>query len=367
MKVSTSMTHAWTRRAAALVVGTTAAVAMATPAQAGPRTGTDGPGGSTDGNGYRADAIHVEGHVSTTRRASVPAPPPLCWWEPWTSAGDPTDPEAVKEYWLTELAPHLKGHAAAGNLMIKGTEEFDRAIEAAEEAPHGVTWYTLRVNDAALPPASENNKRAEALVNAGCTTSRGYSDGGGVYQIPVSIQWFPTGDQPEPTYDPRVIAEYAYDVMDLVEPDLEWNPKIGEQGNAALVNLPTWLWVDEATSVGGEEGVRKVEADAGPVHVEVVATTDGVRITSPAGSRSCTVDEARTKYERGRDEDAACTIAFSRGSYGYGQGFPVDASVAWNASWTSNTGDSDTLPSRNVGQTTFIRVAQTQALVTEVD
>jgi len=356
----------------ALAVGTTALVAWGSgTAHASPESGVNG-GGTTTGNGYGAYAISVTGDVSGERKASVPSPPPLCWWEPWELAGDPTDPEAVKKYWFEELAPHLKGHAAAGNLAIAGSDEFDKAIEAAKNAPNGVTWYALQWNNDALPDINDNNAHSQALVDAGCTTTNRFADGGGVYQMPVQYQWFPTGQQPEPSYDPRAMAEYAYDVMDLVEPELGWNPKIGERGNAALVNLPTWLWVEDEQAVLGEgpnaqPGEKTVRATAGPVEVVVTARTKGLRIVSPAGSRDCSVDEARTRYQRGRDEADACTLAFTRGSYGYPKGFPVDASLVWDAAWTSNVGEADTLPSRTVGETTFIRVAQSQALVTEVD
>lgn len=348
----------------ALVLGVlTSLVLTVTPVQAGPGGGLGGAGGTP--SGYDAVAVELEYDYSPGKVSSEPPPPPLCWWEPWTMAGDPSDPVAVEKYWNEVYLPSNTGHSSAAAVNVGSPLEFSRAIAASLDKatyPNGVTWYKLAWNQDVISGESW----AQDLADAGCTEVNQFSYGG-PFLVPITFKWFGTGDEPEPQVDPRLLADYAYRVMDLVEPTLEWNPKIGARGNAALVNLPTWLWVDESVAVGGEDATRKVRATAGSVEVLVTATTTGVEITSPAGSRSCTVDEARTTYARGKDEDAACTIAFSRGSYGYDRGFPVDASVAWNASWTSNVTEGDTLPPRTVGETTFIRVAQSQALVTQVD
>lgn len=75
---------------------------------------------------------------------------------------------------------------------------------------------------------------------------------------------------------------------------------------------------------------------------------------------------ARRAYEPGRDEEA-CTIAFSRASYGYPSGFPLEARTDWEAAWTSSVGREGTLGLRTVSQTTDVPVAQSQALVIGVD
>lgn len=43
------------------------------------------------------------------------------------------------------------------------------------------------------------------------------------------------------------------------------------------------------------------------------------------------------------------------------------ASTVWQAEWTSNVGESGGLENRSVGATTYIPVAESQALVSDVD
>ena len=340
--------------AGALLLGT----AVAPAAHAGGMGG--GQGQSTEG-GYGASAVSVQvtGDVSTSLRASVPSPPPLCWWEPVQALVplDASDPEAVKKWWDEEVRPWLTGHAAAGQVSVD-YERFEQAIKAAE-AGTDVTWYSLKVNEA-MRPEGDGHQQAAALHAAGC--GRGLNMGP-TGEVLVTMDWFPTGDAPEPVVDPEILAEYAYQVMDLVDPTLDWNPKIGEVGNASLVNLPTWLWVDDEASVG----VRSVTATAGAVSATVTARTDGVSITSPAGTTECSVAQASTAYGPGASEAEACTLAFDRASWGYGAGFPVEASTTWQAEWTSNQGEGGTLEARSAGETTYVPVAESQALVTAVD
>lgn len=344
--------------AGAAGVALATAAALAPPAHAG---AGGGQGEATDGGyGVGAVSVTVTGDVSGALRASVPSPPPLCWWEPVSTLGwevDPSDPEAVEEYWDEEMMPFLTGHAAEGAVAVN-RERFDAAIAAAARG-ESVTWYSLKVNDA-MRPGGDGYEQAAALSAAGCGSG---TNPGRFGPVLVSLDWFVTGNQPEPVVDPEILAEYAYEVMDLVDPTLDWNPKIGEVGNASLVNLPTWLWVDDEASVG----VRTVTASVGAVSATVTARTDGVSITSPAGTAECSADQARTAYSAGASEASACTLTFDRASWGYGGGFPVEASTTWQATWTSSTGEGGQLDARSAGETTYVPVAESQSLVTAVD
>jgi len=355
-----------------LVTGALTSVALvAGPGHAAP---DDGIGGEATPEGYAAVAVDLRGDYDPAKQGSQPRPRPLCWWEEWSETGDASDPEAVKK-WYEDVYlaagddSGLRGEGSSvltsGN--VGGPGVFADAVAASLDKvkyPNGVTWYRLEWNRDLISGDDWDWQLAEA----GCDVER--FSYGGMGTVPVTYRWFPTGAPPEPTVDPRSLADYAYRVMDLAGPTLEWNPKIGARQDAALVNLPTWLWADDDTTLVGKDGTpgsKRVVATAGGVQVTVTAETDAVDISSPAGRRSCTVDEVRTTYRSGTDEGGACTLAFNRGSYAYRNGFPVDTSVRWTASWTSNTGDEDTLPSRTVGETTSIRVAQSQALVTAVD
>lgn len=339
--------------AAGIVLG------MVGPASAG---GLSGGSGDANDGGYGAGASHVTvtGDVSPARRASVPSPPPLCWWEPVSALGwdvDADDPEAVKEYWDEEVRPWLTGHAAEGAQAVN----YDRFLEAVRASARGqdLTWYHLRVNDD-MRPGGDGYDQAAELSSRGCGSG---TQPGRYGPVLVTIDWFPTGAQPDPVVDPEILAEYAYEVMDLVEPTLDWNPKIGEVANASLVNLPTWMWVDDMAAVGD----RSVTATAGPVSSTVTATTDGLSVTSPAGTVQCDASQARQSYAGGVEEASGCVLTFNRASWGYAQGFPVAASAVWQATWTSNQNEGGELESRTSAATTYIPVAESQAIVSAVD
>lgn len=344
-------------RAVKFLVGVAATVGLVATGT-GPASADYGGGGGSDdpSGGYGATAVHVSGDVSESLRASVPSPPPLCWWAPITEA-PADDAKAVKKWWDEEIAPYLKGHAGPGWLAVPSFDAFHDAVKADKKGK-GVTWYRLHTNDAALP-STGSKEWAEALKESGCTQTNNFMD----YPVPVTLNFFPTGEPPAPVVDARVLAEYAYEVMDLVSPELNWNPRLAAHNEAAMINLPTWLWVDQQAAVQ----TREVTATAGPVSVTVTATTDGLSVTSPAGTTQCSTDEAATAYASGVSENSACTLTFGRPSTGYDQGFPVDATTVWEASWTSNTGEGDDLQGRTVNETTYIPVAHSQALVTNVD
>lgn len=334
-------------------------VALALPATAGGVSG--GTGDDTDG-GYGAGASHVtvSGDVSQQLRASVPSPPPLCWWESVSALGwdvDADDPEAVQQYWDEEVRPWLTGHAAEGAQAVN----YDRFLQAVRAHAQGrdITWYHLRVNDD-MRPEGDGYEQAAELSSRGCGSG---TQPGREGPILVTIDWFPTGQQPEPVVDPEILAQYAYEVMDLVSPTLDWNPKIGEVANASLVNLPTWMWVDDLEAVGE----RSVTASAGPVSATVTANTDGLSVTSPAGTTQCDASQARQAYAGDVAESAGCVLSFGRASWGYPAGFPVAASAVWQATWTSNQGEGGELESKTSGATTYIPVAESHALVTAVD
>jgi hypothetical protein len=337
------------------VAGVVFALAVAAPAAAGPG---DGAENTDDGWAAHVGRISVTGDVDPGLQASVPMPPPLCWWEPLSWVGvDPSDPEAVERYWNEELRPYLTGHAAEGALVVY-ENRFKEAIEAKKNG-QDVTWYRLEYDESQLDGGDAYGTAAQ-LDAAGC--GRGTRPGR-YGPILVTTDWFVTGTQPAPVVDPEVLAEYAYRVMDLVDPTLEWNPTIKAAGDATLVNLATWLWVEQAAAVRE----RSVTASLGDVWATVTATTDGISITSPAGTTECSSEQAETEYGPGVDEGSACVLHFNRPSTGYPSGFPVDATSTWNATWTSSSGEGGELESRSAGATTYIPVIESGSTVTEVD
>lgn len=348
------------RSLGALTVAAALGVAASAPAAGAPVGGADG---NTTENGYGVSVdVQLSGDVSPARRASVPGPPPACWWKPVMTLTpemfeDPTDIDEVWEMLYQTLRPEWSGVDGLldPTTPIGGSSQFEegRLQDLMQRLANGepATWYQLQVR----PDIKAGTDATQRIVELGC--SRTYSMGG----TPSYYQWefFLPGQVPEPIVDPETLAEYAFEVMDLVSPALDWNPRVGQIGGGTLVNLPTWLWVQDRAAVSQ----RSVTASAAGISATVTADTDGLSVTSPGGTTQCSADQAATRYAPSVAESGACTLAFFRASNGYPDGFPVDASTVWNATWTSSIGEGGTLTSRSVAETSFVPVAESQALV----
>lgn len=346
--------------AAGLATGLTA-VAFAAPAAA-----SQG-GGSSNSDGYAARVeVHLSGDVSQGAVASVPGPPPMCWWENLSTTMldsekvDASDPAAVKKYYNEKVRPWLTGHAGVGQLSIPDGDYFNSVIQQVEKGAD-LTFYVMETRDGAVsskPGSAAYDQEVTTVANAcGAPTRRGPYG-----LVPVAWQAFPTGNPPPPAVAPEDLAAYAYEVMDLVRPGLEWNPNLSANNDATLVNLPTWLWTTDPEAV--EE--REVTAEAAGISVTVTAQPDGMTVTSPVGGTECSAEQARTAYAAGVDEASACVITFARGSFAYGAGFPVQSTTGWQASWTSNVGEGDDLEPKTREATTTIPVIEVQSRVDAV-
>jgi hypothetical protein len=174
---------------------------------------------------------------------------------------------------------------------------------------------------------------------------------------------------PPPEVDPQDLAIRAQEIMVIPEPVVERNPKIDAQGSGTLVGLPTWFWVTNPESVGGPDGTKTIRAEVigTPVFAEVVAHTNGLTLSSPAGGTSCPPGVAATAYTAGASDTSGCHVEFARASVAYAAGYPVTAATTWSATWTGRT-----QAGANVGgalnglaraTTVDVPVAETQALV----
>ena len=340
--------------AASVVMG---ALLLAAPAQAG-------VGGTGGNNSYGAKVeVHLSGDVSQALVGSVPGPPPMCWWETYDTTMldsekvDPSDPEAVQKYYTEKIRPYLTGHAAIGQLANPDSDYFQSIIKKVA-AGKDMTFYTMETRDGAVsakPGSEEYDQQVSTVADAcGAPTVRGPYG-----LVPVSLQAFPTGQQPPPAVDPTDLAAYAYEVMDLKKPGLEWNPHLASNDDATLVNLPTWLWTRDPAAV--EQ--RQVTAEAAGVSVTVTAKPNGMTISSPVGGTECSAEQARTAYAPGVDEANACVFTFDRGSFAFAGGFPVESVTGWQAAWTSNVGENGDLEPKTMAATTNIPVIEVQSRV----
>ena len=141
--------HARTLVASAFLAGL-AAVALSAPAHA------TQAGGTTTDSGYGARVeVHLSGDVSQGAVASVPGPPPMCWWENLSTTMldsekvDTSDPEAVKKYYNEEVRPWLTGHAAVGQLSMPDGDYFNSIIQQVK-AGKDMTFYSLETREGAI-------------------------------------------------------------------------------------------------------------------------------------------------------------------------------------------------------------------------
>jgi hypothetical protein len=310
--------------------------------------------------------VHLSGDVNQGTVASIPGPPPMCWWEDYanlTLSGenlDTSDPVAVKKYYEEKVRPWLTGHAAVGQLANPDGDYFNSII-AQVAAGKKMTYYSLETREGAItdkPGSAGYDQQVSAVAKAcGAPTVRGPYG-----LVTVSMQAFPTGQEPPPAVAPEDLAAYAYEVMDLKHPTLEWNPHLAKSNDATLVNLPTWLWTTEPEAL--EE--RQVTAEAAGISVSVTAKPGGMTVSTPVGGTDCSARQARTAYAPGVDEAAACVFTFPIGSFAYPGGFPVQASTGWQAAWTSNVGAGGDLDPKTMTAVTDIPVIEVETRVNSV-
>lgn len=355
------------RRAAAATTTALAAMAMATavasPAAAGPN---DGGSASDSGNGFTVTArvtLSGDGAPSQGTR-SMPGVPVKCYWTPAQLDGNPdvNDPAAVKKWW-EEKMPSINGTFAPARTQYGPTEMFDKAVEDAA-AGRELTYYMLRCRKAAYLQ-DYNNGMVDLgddwrLIEDGEVVTTGF---------PVTFGFFPTGQEPDPLVDPEELAQWAWDQIVLVDPEIDRNPKLtGANAGATLVGLDTFFWVTNPESVGGDEpGTRTIRAEVGNVFAEVTATTETLDLTSPAGGKECAVAAARRAYTKGAAPEGACTVSFTRASVGNAAGHPVTATVTWTPQAQTNDGAVDGLEVKIAQSVVAVPVAESQAIVTRGD
>lgn len=134
--------------------------------------------------------------------------------------------------------------------------------------------------------------------------------------------WLPSG------VDPQALARRARDRVRVPAPAVGTSPPVSE---GALVNVPTWLWVDRSLwrpfSVTVTAGGVTVTATAVPQRVEW-ATGDGGHLT--CAGPGTPYDPARPPEAQSTD----CAWTYRRSSAGSaGDAFTVTATVVYTVSW----------------------------------
>jgi hypothetical protein len=334
---------------AVLLTGTLAAGALAT---AGPAAGDEwDPNGAATRAGYKAsvrvqlsgDAAPGGGGTMTLRIR------PACWWSP--ASGPYTDAKAMLK-WYDAITG---GSPTRGMIDEYGPRSIWQDAAKLEAKGGDVSWYRAYCRDPAdyatfAPGGSDVSDPAPGSVNT---------------FVVFHYRAFGVGEPiPPPLVEPADLAAAARQVMVIPVPRVDRNPKIASAGAPTLVGLPTWFWVPNPAAVGGNSGTRTIRAQVGAVWAQVVASTGGLQLSSPAGGTTCPPSRATTAYAPGVPASQACTVQFTRASVAYPDGYPVTATTGWRADWTGSGGTGGTLAPLTRTATVQVPVAEVQNVVT---
>ena len=198
---------------------------------------------------------------------------------------------------------------------------------------------------------------ADSLALLGLGETRGPGAGGWYRKIcpdgSATVVWIPTR---APAVDPAVLAQQAFDRTTIPLPGIRLNPPAGAD---QVVNVPTWLWVENFQPVSAT-------ASAGPVTVTVVAKP--VRSDWSMGTGdSVSCAGAGTPYDTSRPPEAqrtGCSYTYRRSSASRPTGaYALRATTVWHVTWTatgvSASGDFGLV---NRSADVAVRVAEIQAL-----
>lgn len=314
----------------------------------------DDDGGSGDRDGYLAEVdatMLIDGENipggSETVSGSVPA---KCAWKYWTD-----DPVQFR-FWTKVVQMFTFG---MWGFVAPSDEVLDEAVEIWDEGETPVSWYTLNCIDGVDPAYVQSYvQNCAALFPDVC--------------FPSPWGYFVENTEPPVVIEPEELALAASEFLEIPEPAVDRNPKVSAgQPDATLVNLPTWFWVNDPESVGGEDGELSIRASIpeANVWVEITATTPGLTLTSPAGGTTCEPVRATTAWAPGASDADGCTVSFNRASVNHPDGYPVTATAQWSATWTgagpSGTVESGELDPITAQSTVDVPVAEAQAVVTD--
>lgn len=174
----------------------------------------------------------------------------------------------------------------------------------------------------------------------------------------IGPMWLPDAPTPDggTQVSPAALAEAAYTQLRLPTPAIRSNP-----AGPHLVNLPTWLWVDESTW-----GSRSATASVPGVSVTATATPTRV-VWSMGDGTSFSCAGPGTPFPAGGDPAAGspdCGHVYRSSSAAEpDQVFVVGATVYWTVRW-SGAGQRGTFGELSTSDSTRLRVVEVAGLNT---
>lgn len=170
-----------------------------------------------------------------------------------------------------------------------------------------------------------------------------------------------SGDStPSTTAPPRpavVIARETAQRTNIPLPSIRTSPPVGRD---QLVNLPTWVWVEDWNA-------RRATATEGPLTVTVVASPRSV--TWRMGDGASVVCGAGTPWNsslREEQQSTDCSHTYTRSSANQPDLlYQARATMTWDVTWSATNGESGSLGQANRSVDFTMRVAEGQAIVTQ--
>jgi hypothetical protein len=197
----------------------------------------------------------------------------------------------------------------------------------------------LRQGSADPPPGAS---RPGAWYQRNCTMANGAAS---------VLVWF--ANRNAPGIDPVITTALAR--LRLGPPDIRMSPR---PPAAALVNVPTWLWVDSSTWT-----TRTATAAAGGAAITATATPTSVTWLPGDGTR-LVCNGPGVAWSGGRDPLAspACSHIYARASAAVPGGvYRLRATVTWQITW-QGAGMSGVAEPLTTTATVAVRVAEVQGL-----
>lgn len=173
----------------------------------------------------------------------------------------------------------------------------------------------------------EVSRIADDLASSGWGNQRG--DGPGAWYRKVcpdgsgTVVWIPSRG-----VDPAVLAQQAFDRATIPLPGINLNPPAGTD---QVVNVATWLWVDN---------FRPVAASASAGRVTVTVTARPVRVEWSMGTgETVTCATGGTAYDPRRPPEGqrtACSHTYRHSSASKPGGmFTVGVTAVWHVTWAA--------------------------------
>ncbi len=163
---------------------------------------------------------------------------------------------------------------------------------------------------------------------------------------------------------PEVLAQVAYEAMDLPSGVIRWTPSLDGQG-ITVVNTDTWVWVQ-----GAPTSVSVTAQVASGTWARVDAAVVGMELSAPGADASSCPDTG-VAWTAGATS-TSCSIRFTHSSADQpvkdGQSLPTSTltvGATWAATWVSSLDPTPRpLPDQVITTTAEIPVGEIQTIVT---